>query len=52
MIRIGNVSGFYGDRFGAVGEMLDGGEIDLLRRRTFGDRVRRVLQWVLDLDLG
>ena len=33
------------------GKWLDGGEIDELRRRTFGDRVRRALQWVLDLDL-
>jgi Zn-finger nucleic acid-binding protein len=34
------------------GKWLDGGEIDLLRRRTIGDRLRRALEWVLDLDLG
>jgi Zn-finger nucleic acid-binding protein len=34
------------------GKWLDGGEIDLLRRRTLGDRVRRLLDWVLNLDLG
>ncbi len=30
MIRIGNASGFYGDRFSAVREMLTGGQIDVL----------------------
>jgi hypothetical protein len=29
-IRIGNISGFYGDRLNAAREMLDGGEVDLL----------------------
>jgi hypothetical protein len=29
-IRIGNISGFYGDRSNAAREMLDGGEVDLL----------------------
>ncbi|WP_414638278.1 acyclic terpene utilization AtuA family protein [Actinomycetospora sp.] len=29
-IRIGNISGFYGDRMNAAREMLDGGEVDLL----------------------
>jgi hypothetical protein len=29
-VRIGNCSGFYGDRFGAMREMLDGGELDVL----------------------
>ncbi|MCD2194904.1 DUF1446 domain-containing protein [Actinomycetospora endophytica] len=29
-IRIGNISGFYGDRLGAAREMLDGGSVDLL----------------------
>jgi len=33
------------------GKWLDGGEIDLLKRTTLGDRLRRVLDWVLDLDL-
>jgi Acyclic terpene utilisation family protein AtuA len=30
VLRIGNASGFYGDRFAAVREMLEGGEIDVL----------------------
>ena len=30
MIRVGNASGFYGDRFSAVREMLEGGELDYL----------------------
>jgi hypothetical protein len=30
VLRIGNASGFYGDRFGAVREMLTGGELDVL----------------------
>jgi uncharacterized protein len=34
------------------GKWLDGGEIDVLSRRTFGDKLRRALEWVLDLDLG
>jgi hypothetical protein len=29
-VRIGNCSGFYGDRFAAMHEMLDGGELDIL----------------------
>ncbi|WP_433323859.1 acyclic terpene utilization AtuA family protein [Spirillospora sp. CA-294931] len=29
-LRIGNASGFYGDRFGAVREMLEGGPLDVL----------------------
>ncbi|WP_433802499.1 acyclic terpene utilization AtuA family protein [Actinomycetospora sp. CA-084318] len=29
-VRIGNVSGFYGDRLGAAREMLDGGPVDVL----------------------
>jgi Acyclic terpene utilisation family protein AtuA len=29
-VRIGNCSGFYGDRFAAMREMLDGGELDIL----------------------
>jgi Zn-finger nucleic acid-binding protein len=31
------------------GKWLDGGEIDLLKRNTLGDRLRRLLDWVLDL---
>src|SRR5204863_3123926 len=30
VIRIGNASGFYGDRFAAVEEMLAGGQLDVL----------------------
>jgi hypothetical protein len=30
VIRVGNASGFYGDRFAAVEEMLDGGPLDVL----------------------
>lgn len=30
MIRIGNASGFYGDRFAAMKEMLTGGDLDVL----------------------
>ena len=30
MIRIGNCSGFYGDRLAAAREMIDGGPIDVL----------------------
>jgi Zn-finger nucleic acid-binding protein len=33
------------------GKWLDGGEIDVLATTTLGDRVRRLLSWVLDLDL-
>jgi Zn-finger nucleic acid-binding protein len=33
------------------GKWLDGGEIDLLERATHGHRLRRLLEWVLDLDL-
>jgi hypothetical protein len=29
-VRIGNCSGFYGDRFAAMREMLDGGDLDVL----------------------
>ncbi len=30
ILRIGNASGFLGDRFSAVQEMLTGGELDVL----------------------
>ncbi|NIV75592.1 MAG: acyclic terpene utilization AtuA family protein, partial [Gammaproteobacteria bacterium] len=30
MIRIANISGFYGDRLGAAREMLEGGAVDFL----------------------
>ncbi len=34
------------------GKWLDGGEIDRLRQKSFGAAVRRLFNWVLDLDLG
>jgi hypothetical protein len=34
MLRIGNCSGFYGDQFAAMREMLKGGALDVL-----GDRL-------------
>ncbi len=33
------------------GKWLDGGEIDVLARKSFRDTIRRILDWVLDLDL-
>jgi Zn-finger nucleic acid-binding protein len=33
------------------GKWLDGGEIDLLAKSTIGDALRRVVRWVLELDL-
>jgi Acyclic terpene utilisation family protein AtuA len=30
LLRVGNCSGFYGDRFGAMRELLEGGELDVL----------------------
>jgi uncharacterized protein len=33
------------------GKWLDGGEIDLLTRKTVAGRVRRLLDWLLDLDI-
>ena len=30
ILRIGNCSGFYGDRLSAMQEMLEGGELDVL----------------------
>ncbi|MGC4811285.1 acyclic terpene utilization AtuA family protein [Micromonospora sp. DT228] len=54
MIRIGNASGFYGDRFSAWQEMLDGGELDVLT----GDYLAELTMLILardrlrDPDLG
>ncbi|WUI81892.1 DUF1446 domain-containing protein [Micromonospora zamorensis] len=54
MIRIGNASGFYGDRFTAWQEMLDGGELDVLT----GDYLAELTMLILardrlrDPDLG
>ncbi|GGP71514.1 hypothetical protein GCM10010185_50790 [Saccharothrix coeruleofusca] len=54
MIRIGNASGFYGDRFSAVREMLEGGHLDVLT----GDYLAELTMLILgrdrleDADLG
>ena len=46
MIRIGNASGFYGDRFSAMQEMLDGGELDYLT----GDYLAELTMLILGRD--
>ncbi|GAA3859199.1 DUF1446 domain-containing protein [Saccharothrix violaceirubra] len=46
MIRIGNASGFYGDRFTAVREMLEGGELDVLT----GDYLAELTMLILGRD--
>jgi hypothetical protein len=46
MIRIGNASGFYGDRFSAVREMLTGGELDFLT----GDYLAELTMLILARD--
>ncbi|WBB66011.1 acyclic terpene utilization AtuA family protein [Micromonospora sp. WMMD812] len=46
MIRIGNASGFYGDRFGAWRELLDGGELDVLT----GDYLAELTMLILGRD--
>ena len=45
-IRIGNASGFYGDRFAAVQEMLTGGELDVLT----GDYLAELTMLILARD--
>ncbi|HEX5565465.1 MAG TPA: acyclic terpene utilization AtuA family protein, partial [Streptomyces sp.] len=45
-LRIGNASGFYGDRFDAVREMLTGGELDVLT----GDYLAELTMLVLGRD--
>ena len=45
-IRIGNASGFYGDRFGAMREMLEGGELDVLT----GDYLAELTMLILGRD--
>jgi len=47
VIRIGNASGFYGDRFSAVHEMLTGGELDYLT----GDYLAELTMLILGRDL-
>lgn len=46
MIRVGNASGFYGDRFAAVEEMLTGGELDVLT----GDYLAELTMLILARD--
>ncbi len=45
-LRIANASGFYGDRFAAVAEMLDGGQIDVLT----GDYLAELTMLILAMD--
>ncbi|MFD7229679.1 acyclic terpene utilization AtuA family protein [Streptomyces sp. NPDC059881] len=46
MLRIGNASGFYGDRFDAMSEMLTGGELDVLT----GDYLAELTMLILGRD--
>ncbi|MFC7342884.1 acyclic terpene utilization AtuA family protein [Saccharopolyspora griseoalba] len=46
LIRIGNCSGFYGDRFSAMREMLTGGELDVLT----GDYLAELTMLILGRD--
>jgi hypothetical protein len=46
LIRIGNASGFYGDRFSAIAEMLAGGELDVLT----GDYLAELTMLILGRD--
>ncbi|WP_200210203.1 acyclic terpene utilization AtuA family protein [Micromonospora coerulea] len=46
VLRVGNASGFYGDRFGAWREMLDGGELDVLT----GDYLAELTMLILGRD--
>jgi catechol 2,3-dioxygenase-like lactoylglutathione lyase family enzyme len=46
VIRVGNASGFYGDRFAAMREMLDGGELDYLT----GDYLAELTMLILGRD--
>ena len=45
-LRVGNASGFYGDRFAAWREMLDGGELDVLT----GDYLAELTMLILGRD--
>ncbi|HEX6872483.1 MAG TPA: acyclic terpene utilization AtuA family protein [Micromonosporaceae bacterium] len=47
VLRVGNASGFYGDRFSAWQEMLDGGELDVLT----GDYLAELTMLILGRDL-
>ncbi|MFG3254603.1 acyclic terpene utilization AtuA family protein [Streptomyces sp. NPDC048172] len=46
VLRVGNASGFYGDRFGAVREMLTGGPLDVLT----GDYLAELTMLILGRD--
>src|SRR5690349_25110431 len=46
-VRIGNCSGFYGDRLSAMHEMLDGGELDYLT----GDYLAELTMLILGRDV-
>src|SRR3954465_6226638 len=46
VLRVGNCSGFYGDRFSAMREMLDGGELDVLT----GDYLAELTMLILGRD--
>ncbi|OLF17910.1 acyclic terpene utilization AtuA family protein [Actinophytocola xanthii] len=46
MVRVGNASGFYGDRFEALTEMLTGGELDVLT----GDYLAELTMLILGRD--
>ena len=48
MLRIGNCSGFYGDRLAAMREMLEGGELDVLT----GDYLAELTMLILRRDQG
>ena len=48
MVRIGNCSGFYGDRLAAMREMLTGGELDFLT----GDYLAELTMLILARDRG
>ena len=45
-LRVGNCSGFYGDRFSAVQEMLEGGPLDVLT----GDYLAELTMLILGRD--
>jgi hypothetical protein len=47
-VRIGNASGFYGDRFSAWSEMLEGGDLDVLT----GDYLAELTMLILGRDLA
>jgi Acyclic terpene utilisation family protein AtuA len=46
LLRVGNCSGFYGDRFGAMREMLDRGDLDVLT----GDYLAELTMLILGRD--